>query len=500
MVRALIRLDAMGSETEPEAVVTDLCRAIADLPTRPDLRAIGLAALAQPARLPAIKLHQRVTHLIEGRLALDRTLDPLAHAAVLATTVSILLATGVSGCWSALDTLPVPGLRIQVDQQIVRGLRSAAEAALSLGHHTRAVALAERALNLATRRGLSAHQPTLRIIRTRARWLMGDPRADSEARTLTLEGPVSLRLHSGLLAGQLLVGRGRIDAGRGVLRTAADDGCRTGELAIAASAAAELNRTVLTPADRWVADDPTRRVLEYIARAPNWLWAAPLLPFAELDLVRKVLPDYRDGIAGRDAPLADAALAYAEARVAETDGDTSRARAGYVSAHRRYAALPDPRMAAHAASAEARCLVTEGLPVDPEPLLAAWRTFHDLGSSWDADRLKQQIRRAGLPTPHRRGRPGYGSRLSPREHEIAALAAAGHTNHDIAVRLYLSERTVKYHLANATRKLGVTGRRQLADALSHPDRGSRVLPEDRRDHTCRCFRCGRRLNLTLADG
>jgi len=85
--------------------------------------------------------------------------------------------------------------------------------------------------------------------------------------------------------------------------------------------------------------------------------------------------------------------------------------------------------------------------------------------------------------PHRRGRPGYGDRLSPREQEIAALAASGRTNGDIAAALCLAERTVKYHLANAMRKLQVSNRRQLRDAL-----------EAGASHICRCARCGRGLN------
>ncbi|MQA27572.1 MAG: hypothetical protein GEU94_19405, partial [Micromonosporaceae bacterium] len=83
-------------------------------------------------------------------------------------------------------------------------------------------------------------------------------------------------------------------------------------------------------------------------------------------------------------------------------------------------------------------------------------------------------------------------RLSPREREIAALAAAGHTNRDIASRLFLSSRTVKYHLANAMRKLDINSRRQLPAALT-PESGPATMPDRRADHTCRCARCGREL-------
>jgi DNA-binding CsgD family transcriptional regulator len=329
---------------------------------------------------------------------------------------------------------------------------------------------------------------------------MGEVRTEPDTHRLTLDGPASLRLHSGLLTGQILIGRGRLDSGRNVLRTVVQDGCRTGDLAVAASAAADLNRSVLSPTDQQDANGAAAQVLDRVAAGPNWLLAAPLLPFGDLGVVRPIVAAYRDGIAGREAPLAKAALTFAEARLAEHDGDPTSARAHYAAARQQYADLPDPRMAGHAAASEAHCALAAGLPADPETLLHAWRTFHDLGAGWDADRLKAQIRRAGLPAPHRRGRPGYGTRLSPREREIAGLASTGHTNNDIAVRLYLSERTVKYHLANAMRKLGVTGRRQLAGAMPRQEGTSQNQSDERGDHTCRCFRCGRRLNLTLTDG
>ena len=55
--------------------------------------------------------------------------------------------------------------------------------------------------------------------------------------------------------------------------------------------------------------------------------------------------------------------------------------------------------------------------------------------------------------------------LTPRERDVASLAASGETSKDIADRLYLSVRTVNNHLQNVYAKLGINGRRQLAGAL-----------------------------------
>jgi DNA-binding NarL/FixJ family response regulator len=66
------------------------------------------------------------------------------------------------------------------------------------------------------------------------------------------------------------------------------------------------------------------------------------------------------------------------------------------------------------------------------------------------------------------GGPGSGTgrrneySLTQREHDILALLSEGRANRDIAQQLFLSEKTVKAHLAAIFRKLGVTNRTQAA--------------------------------------
>jgi len=57
--------------------------------------------------------------------------------------------------------------------------------------------------------------------------------------------------------------------------------------------------------------------------------------------------------------------------------------------------------------------------------------------------------------------------LTQREHDILALLAEGRANREIAGRLYLSEKTVKAHLAAIFRKMGVTNRTQAAMVAVH---------------------------------
>ena len=56
------------------------------------------------------------------------------------------------------------------------------------------------------------------------------------------------------------------------------------------------------------------------------------------------------------------------------------------------------------------------------------------------------------------------ARLTRRETEILDLLAVGHSNREISKRLFLSEKTVKAHLATVFRKLGVSNRTQAAMA------------------------------------
>jgi DNA-binding NarL/FixJ family response regulator len=64
------------------------------------------------------------------------------------------------------------------------------------------------------------------------------------------------------------------------------------------------------------------------------------------------------------------------------------------------------------------------------------------------------------------GKQGRGDTLTARELEVLRLLARGLRNKEIAARLYVSERTVNFHLANIYQKLNVSGRTEaLSKAL-----------------------------------
>jgi DNA-binding CsgD family transcriptional regulator len=60
--------------------------------------------------------------------------------------------------------------------------------------------------------------------------------------------------------------------------------------------------------------------------------------------------------------------------------------------------------------------------------------------------------------------------VTANEGQIARLARDGLSNLEIGARLFLSPRTVEWHLGNVFAKLNLTSRRELSRALARPPR------------------------------
>jgi DNA-binding CsgD family transcriptional regulator len=100
-------------------------------------------------------------------------------------------------------------------------------------------------------------------------------------------------------------------------------------------------------------------------------------------------------------------------------------------------------------------------------LRAAHDMFTAIGMEAFAERARRELRATGETVRTRTADPR--DQLTPQEAQIARLARAGLSNPEIATQLFLSPRTVEYHLAKVFTKLDITSRRQLRRAV--PDGG-----------------------------
>jgi DNA-binding CsgD family transcriptional regulator len=98
-----------------------------------------------------------------------------------------------------------------------------------------------------------------------------------------------------------------------------------------------------------------------------------------------------------------------------------------------------------------------------EQLRAAHAVFDRLGVEGFADRARRELLATGAVV--RKRSVETRDDLTAQEAEVARLAADGHTNPEIGARLYLSPRTVEWHLRKVFRKLGVSSRRELRMAV-----------------------------------
>jgi DNA-binding CsgD family transcriptional regulator len=102
--------------------------------------------------------------------------------------------------------------------------------------------------------------------------------------------------------------------------------------------------------------------------------------------------------------------------------------------------------------------------ITKEYLERALAIFESLPAPLWADRARSELSRVGL-------RPPAPLTLSATEERVAALAASGHTNRQVAQALFVSPRTVEANLARVYRKLGISSRAELGAAMARESAG-----------------------------
>jgi DNA-binding CsgD family transcriptional regulator len=97
-------------------------------------------------------------------------------------------------------------------------------------------------------------------------------------------------------------------------------------------------------------------------------------------------------------------------------------------------------------------------------LRAAYDMFVSMGMEAFAERARRELRAAG-ETVRKRSESAASDELTAQERQIALMVRDGMTNPEIGARLFLSPRTVEWHLRRVFTKLSISSRRQLRDVL-----------------------------------
>ncbi|TDD59650.1 LuxR family transcriptional regulator [Kribbella antibiotica] len=169
----------------------------------------------------------------------------------------------------------------------------------------------------------------------------------------------------------------------------------------------------------------------------------------------RLADEFAEAVGDVNAPAAAAAAALVDAVVRPSVAAFGQAAAQYGAiGWQYYECLAREQLGLH--------LLSTG---EAEHLTTTARAYDALGARGDGERCRGALRAAGFAAPRKRGRRGYNNKLSPRELEVARLAAQGLTNREIASRLKLSVSTIEDHITSTFRKLGVARRSALGPLL-----------------------------------
>ncbi|WP_084697027.1 helix-turn-helix transcriptional regulator [Glaciibacter superstes] len=154
------------------------------------------------------------------------------------------------------------------------------------------------------------------------------------------------------------------------------------------------------------------------------------------------------------------------ARCRAIAGDAAGADAAFSHALDLHAASGDPFQTARTHLAFGQSLRRRRRKAEAiGELHLAKQMFERLGATPWLAIVIAELTACGERRAHDAGAAGPLSELTPRELEVALTVAAGASNPEAAARLFISRRTVEYHLAGVFRKLGVTSRTGLSEAV-----------------------------------
>ncbi len=198
----------------------------------------------------------------------------------------------------------------------------------------------------------------------------------------------------------------------------------------------------------------------------NWraLEADALISLGRLDDAETALSEFEDAIPDGGLASADLALARCRGNLAVAGGHAARAEAAFTRGHLIEADVPMPFEHALLSLDDGRRLRAEGnQPAAVAQLERAHHLFSGLGADPYLQACATEL--AALQVTAASESPAARLGLSRAELAVARLVATGLTNREVASQLYVSVKTVEYHLRNSYIKLDITSRRALTALL-----------------------------------
>ncbi|MGB6057003.1 MAG: LuxR C-terminal-related transcriptional regulator, partial [Microthrixaceae bacterium] len=357
--------------------------------------------------------------------------------------VDILAVEGVvryykddrSGAVTVLEEVVQRGRRGEPAQLLIPALVTLAEAAFHLGRWDDASMHAELAVSLATDTDAFAALVQARAAATEiqaARGQFDEAEAHLEAARALVPAmpawPVHLRI--AVASASLAIARDDLDA----LQAAAHE-LTTG----------------------WMG--------EQLHELAWWRWrvivADAQLAVGHLDDAAVMIERLVDVVTGHGYSAAASDVARLRGLLAEAQGRSDAAESAYRLDPVTNPATQSPLSGARLAMALGNFLRSTGehrLAIDE--LGRAHTTFVALGAEPYANRCAADLAACGERVPDRVGRLTVN--LSPRQEAVALLVTEGHSNKEIASKLYISVKGVEYHLGQIFTRTGFTSRRDLA--------------------------------------
>lgn len=436
-------------------------------------RAGGDRRLTERAGLAAAVLYVRLN---DGRAALevigeaDGSADPeLAHDARTTRGLAQWLTDDAAGALALLgeEGLSRTGRSWEADLLGARGMIN-----LYSGHLLEALADFDRAVDLVHLWRPSTSYLRIFELRSTTRFWLGDwtgASVDAAAALALAEGgtaPWSLPL-AHAVAAEVAIGRGRwavasehLGAARNALELLAPDpGVEWVSMREAVLLLVRLDFTgvleLVTPLGR--ADQLAR-----LAPFRPYRWVVPSLVYARVWLGRvaeaeQTLAEYEKMLDRWPGGMTPSRLGWLRAQVAEQRGDLAVARAHYADD------LDDPDVLL-VPYVHAQTLFDVGrldrLLGDRREAIVHLRQAQSILATLPATpflrRCASELKACGQQTD-----VADPLGLTAREEDVASLVARGYTNKEIGAELFLTVKSVEYHLSNIYAKLGVSGRRQL---------------------------------------